>query len=114
MSMDVDEARGDGEAIGIDHPAGWLCDSTHLGDAAALDGNVGGEARLAGSVDNLAASNDQIELRGHLSAALSLDLVEAKSVQAKQFGASTWFHCFRMLTELIDDSWVPGVAVGKV
>ena len=66
MGVDVDEARRDQQALGVDllgGAAGHLADG---GDLAVLHGDVGLVQRSAGAVGQSAAAHDQIEFRRHV------------------------------------------------
>ncbi len=60
MGVTVDEARRHDQAVRIDRARGraHLAD---LDDATVLDADIGAIARLAGSVDDAAAADDEIE-----------------------------------------------------
>ena len=61
VGVDVDEARCDDLAGGVDGALGVAVDLADGDDAAVLDADVGAAARCAGAVDDVAAPDDQIE-----------------------------------------------------
>ena len=64
VGMEIEEAGGDDRAVGVDLPAAPSVDRTDLDDGVAVDGDVAGERRGSGAVDDGAASNDDVE-HGH-------------------------------------------------
>jgi hypothetical protein len=66
--VDVDEARRDVEARGVDGPAGAggrdVVDAAHPHDAPAADADVGAVGRQARPVDDGPAPHDQVERGG--------------------------------------------------
>ncbi len=63
VGVAVDEARRHDQAVGIDRARRGRRDAADLDDAAVLDADIGGEARLARAVDDGAAADEEIE--GH-------------------------------------------------
>src|ERR1044071_4604998 len=64
MRVDVDEARRDREALGIDLLAPGAVNAADRGDAAVLHGNIGLARRTARAVEHGAVAHDKIELSG--------------------------------------------------
>ena len=60
MAVDIDEARGDGEAGGVDLAPGGAFYLPDGDDPALADGDVGLPGRSASAVDDAAAANEQI------------------------------------------------------
>ena len=52
MGMDVDPSGGDQQAAGVDRASRRTQVASYAADAIGGDGDVAGEARLAGSVDD--------------------------------------------------------------
>ena len=65
VGVDVDEARRDGEALGVDLLAPGAGHAADGGDAAVLHGDVGLARRTARAVEHGAVAHHQIELSGH-------------------------------------------------
>ena len=60
VGVDVDPARRDEEALGVDDAAGRAVDLADGGDDAAVDGHVTGPGRLPRPVGDGAAADDQV------------------------------------------------------
>ena len=62
MRVDVDEARRDDHAGGVDHLArlGVGGQDTHRGDDAVVDRDIGGARRRTGAVDHLTVADHEI------------------------------------------------------
>jgi hypothetical protein len=61
--VDVDEARGDDEAVRIDRPRGGLAVEPAQGrDPAVLDPDVPEVRRVAGAVHDAPAADEQVEV----------------------------------------------------
>ena len=60
MSVHVDPARRDHQAVGIDLALAGALLAADRGDAAAIDRNVAGKRGLAGAVNYRAAANDNV------------------------------------------------------
>ena len=60
VGVDVDPARRDEEAVGVDDAAGRAVDLADGGDDAAVDGDVAGPGRAPRSVGDGAAPDDQV------------------------------------------------------
>jgi hypothetical protein len=69
--VDVDEARRDERAVGLDLPRPAAVDRPDLGDHPVGDGDIGGEPRRPRPVDDGAPSDDQI-VRCHASPSVLL------------------------------------------
>ena len=74
VSVDVDEARGDQHALGVDLLGARSRDLADGGDAAVLDAYVGGEAFAARSVHDGPAAHDQIVSPFHNAVLACADL----------------------------------------
>ena len=59
--MDVDEARRDDEAGGVDRPRGLCPHASQRDDAAVADADVADERRVAGAVDDAAAADEEVD-----------------------------------------------------
>ena len=69
VGVDVDEAGGDDEAVGVDHPRGvsdGVGDRVTEHDASVTDADVAPVTRRAGAVDDLGAAQEHVERAGHL------------------------------------------------
>ena len=75
MGMNVDEARCDGQAGGVDFLGASAGDFSDGGDLAILDGDIGDVGGAAIAVHHGSAANDDIEFIGHCYV-LSRTLVE--------------------------------------
>jgi hypothetical protein len=64
VGVDVDEAGGDQQAVGVDRAPGGAVDLADGGDHPVGDGDVGGAGRGTGAVDDGAAADDQV-MRAH-------------------------------------------------
>ncbi len=64
MGVGVDEAGRDEQAIGVDLAGAAPGDLADLGDPSVGDRDIGGELRLARTVDDRAATQDQINGHG--------------------------------------------------
>ena len=66
VGVHVDEAGTDEQPVGVDHPGRGLArETSDRRDTAAGDADVGAEPRVAGSVDDAAAANQQVEHLAH-------------------------------------------------
>ena len=66
MRVDVDEAGGHHQSVGVDLAQCRPVDSSNLDNTVTLDGNVGGPGRDAGAVHDRATADDQIVSHGLL------------------------------------------------
>jgi len=62
MGMDVDEARGDDPALGVDLFGAGAGDLADRGDLAVLDRDIALEGFAAGAVDDRRATDHNIEI----------------------------------------------------
>ena len=60
VGVQVDEAGGDGHALGVDLPPPLALDLAHLGDAAAFDGDIARHRLRAGAIDKLSPANHDV------------------------------------------------------
>ena len=60
VGVDVDEARHDERAVGVDGAPRRPFDSSHRDDDAAVDGDVGGARWRTGAVDDRAAADHEV------------------------------------------------------
>src|SRR5262249_51147193 len=60
VRMDVDEARRDDQALGVNLALALARHLAEGGDLVALDGEVAVIPRIAGAVDELAVADDQV------------------------------------------------------
>ena len=60
VSVDVDEARGDELALGVDFFAAGLLDVADDGDQSVVDGDVSGAGGRAAAVDEESVADDEI------------------------------------------------------
>ena len=67
--MDVDEAGRDRQAVDIERARRRLVGGADRGNAAVADSDVGAPPRAAGSVDDIATAENDIEHRGKLAVA---------------------------------------------
>ena len=65
VGVDVDEARRDGQPLGVDLLAPGAGDAADGSDAAVLHGDIGLARRTARAVEHGAVAHHQIELSGH-------------------------------------------------
>ena len=65
MGVDVDKARRDQFAPGVDLFLAFPCDLADLGDAAARDGDIGFIQVAALAIGNVAATDHEIRGTGH-------------------------------------------------
>jgi hypothetical protein len=87
MRMDVDKAGRDQMPLRVDFLGGIAGDFAHLGDQAILDGDIAGEAVLAGAIDDGPVANDQI-ICGHVCAPLSTE--EGSTMQPMSPAQTRW------------------------
>ena len=66
VGVDVDEARRDQQALGVDLLGALARDLADGGDPAVLDRDVGFANGRAGAVGQVAAAHDQIEFCRHV------------------------------------------------
>src|SRR5262249_46552525 len=64
VRVDVDPARRDQEAVGVDFALAGPELAADRRDAVAIDGDVARKGRLAGAVDDLSAVDDDVVHRG--------------------------------------------------
>ena len=67
MGVDVDPAREDVEARGVDFAPAAILDMPHFGDHALVDGDVGVDRAGAGAVDHRAAPDHEIVHRASIA-----------------------------------------------
>ena len=60
MGVDVDEARRDRKAAGVDFLAALCCDGANGRDQAVVDGYVADKGRGAGAIDDRAVADDHV------------------------------------------------------
>jgi hypothetical protein len=63
--VDVDEARRDSEALGVDLLAPGAGNAADRGNAAVLHGDIGFARWTARAVEHGAVAHHQVELSGH-------------------------------------------------
>ena len=63
MGVDVDEAGGDQQAVGIELAPAGAVHPAHLRDELTVDGHVGGPPRSARAVDHRSPADDQVVRR---------------------------------------------------
>ena len=61
VRVNVDDARRQSEAVGIDGPGSRILDLADVGDAAILHRKIGAPGLVAQAVDDRGAANDQID-----------------------------------------------------
>ncbi len=64
MGVDVDDAGGDDEAVGVDGTTRGFVDGADRNDAAAAHTDVAGGGGCAGAVDDTTATDNEIEHSG--------------------------------------------------
>jgi len=65
--VDVDEARRDRQAVGVDDARRRrVAQPAHVGDAAGADADVGREPRVAAAVEDAAVANQDVVSRRRL------------------------------------------------
>ena len=61
MVVDVDEARRDDEAAGVDHTRGLFPHAAQRDDAAGADREIAGKGRVARAIDDAAAADEEVD-----------------------------------------------------
>ena len=98
MGVDVDEARRDRQAVGIDLLAAARRHLADFGDLAVLDRDVAAEGRSTVAIHDGAAAYDDVEFAGHVRDLSLVGLsvtpggVIAKYAAASHSGSAGRFH----------------------